>query len=101
MPLYDYKCDQCETVFEVERRMSDTSRKKCPACRSKKTAKVFNAAGIVFKGSGFYVTDSKNGSSASTPPASPVSTVEKDVKADKPSDAAEPAAKPKPKGKTD
>jgi putative FmdB family regulatory protein len=59
MPLYDYQCEKCENVFEVERPLTATGSVRCPSCGSTKTAKVFSAAGIVFKGSGFYVTDSK------------------------------------------
>jgi putative FmdB family regulatory protein len=64
MPLYDFQCEKCGAEFEVERALSATGPEKCPQCGSTKTAKVFSAAGIVFKGSGFYVTDSKS------PPAS-------------------------------
>ncbi|MCB1187967.1 zinc ribbon domain-containing protein [bacterium] len=73
MPLYDFQCEACGKVFEVERSMTDTSTETCPKCGSKKTVKVFSSAGISFKGSGFYVTDSKpstNGSSKPTAPSS-------------------------------
>ena len=66
MPLYDFQCEDCGKVFEVERSMTDTSRESCPKCGSKKTVKVFSSAGIQFKGSGFYVTDSKPSSNGAS-----------------------------------
>jgi len=60
MPLYDFCCEKCGTEFEVQRALGATGAVKCPHCGSTKTTKVFSATGIVFKGSGFYVTDSKS-----------------------------------------
>lgn len=100
MPLYDYQCEKCNAVFEVERKMSDTHRQKCSACGSAKTVKVFNAAGIVFKGSGFYVTDSKNGSSASTPPVSSSSDKTEGTKTEKPESTVKPAKQESTKNNT-
>lgn len=71
MPLYDFQCEECGKVFEVERSMTDTSKETCPKCGSKKTVKVFSSAGIQFKGSGFYVTDSKPAGNGSSKPATP------------------------------
>ncbi|MDQ3023018.1 MAG: zinc ribbon domain-containing protein [bacterium] len=59
MALYDFKCEKCECMFEVERPIAATGPAKCPACGSTNTSKIFSAAGIVFKGGGFYVNDSK------------------------------------------
>jgi putative FmdB family regulatory protein len=58
MPAYDYQCEKCGSVFETEHAMTFSGRVKCPQCGSVRTSKVFQAAGIQFKGSGFYVTDS-------------------------------------------
>ena len=69
MPVYDFSCEKCGNVFEVERGFSATGNPRCPKCGSTKTAKMFSAAGIVFKGSGFYVTDSKSKSGDSKPAA--------------------------------
>ena len=74
MPLYDFQCEQCETIFEVERSMTETRTETCPACGSKKTVKVFSSAGISFKGSGFYVTDSKPDSNGAAKPSAPSSS---------------------------
>ena len=56
MPLYDYKCAKCGKVFEVEHRPKDVPMKHCPSCGSK-LKRVYNPAGVVFKGSGFHITD--------------------------------------------
>jgi putative FmdB family regulatory protein len=65
MPVYDFQCEKCGSEFEAERAFGSTAKMKCPHCGSTRTTKVFSAAGIVFKGSGFYVTDSKSGASKS------------------------------------
>jgi len=66
MPLYDYQCEKCGVNFEHEHAMSFTGKVKCPACGSVRTTKVFSPAGVHFKGSGFYVTDSSNSRNAVT-----------------------------------
>lgn len=65
MPLYDYKCTKCGTVREVRHGFQETYEDPCPACGGA-MARVFNAAPIVFKGSGFYATDSRPKSGAKT-----------------------------------
>lgn len=66
MPEYDYQCEKCEQMFVKEHPMAYRGRVTCPHCGSSRTVKVFHAAGVVFKGSGFYVTDSGNGSRTAT-----------------------------------
>lgn len=68
MPLYDYQCANCQKVTEVRHGFDDTYAEPCPACGGK-LGRVFNPAPILFKGSGFYVTDSRkpSGDSSSTP----------------------------------
>ncbi len=63
MPLYDYQCRSCNQVTEVRHGFKEEHTGACPACGGE-LARVFNPAGIVFKGSGFYVTDSRKGSDA-------------------------------------
>jgi putative FmdB family regulatory protein len=58
MPLYDYRCASCGKVTEVRHGFNDTHDKPCDACGGE-LGRVFNPAPIVFKGSGFYVTDSR------------------------------------------
>ncbi len=56
MARYDYKCPQCETVFEVEHPMSERPTITCPTC-GEVAQRVFSATGIHFEGHGFYNTD--------------------------------------------
>ncbi|WP_086668338.1 FmdB family zinc ribbon protein [Lentzea kentuckyensis] len=65
MPTYQYACTACEHRFEAVQSFSDASLTECPEC-SGKLRKLFGAVGVVFKGSGFYRTDSRSGSSKST-----------------------------------
>lgn len=67
MPIYDYKCKKCEKVFEVEHKIGDIQMKFCLACGGE-LKKVYSALGVVFKGSGFHVTDyGKTGKDGSSP----------------------------------
>ena len=66
MPIYGYRCRTCGHEFEVLQKMSDAPLKTCPKC-SGELAKMVYAAGIVYKGSGYYSTDyTKGGKTAST-----------------------------------
>lgn len=62
MARYDYRCAACGDVFEVEHAMGEKPEVKCPKCGGE-AERVFGASGIVFKGSGFYNTDQRGGSS--------------------------------------
>jgi len=62
VPTYQYACTDCGDRSEVVQRFTDDSLTLCTACGGK-LRKVFSPVGIVFKGSGFYRTDSRNGSS--------------------------------------
>lgn len=61
MPTYQYACTECGERLEVVQRFSDDPLTVCAACGGK-LRKVFSPVGIVFKGSGFYRTDSRSGS---------------------------------------
>ena len=65
MPTYQYACTECDHAFEQVQSFSDASLTECPQCEGR-LRKVYNAVGVVFKGSGFYRTDSRSGSSASS-----------------------------------
>ncbi len=66
MPTYQYACTECDAQLEVRQRFTDDALTVCPTCEGR-LRKVFNAVGVVFKGSGFYKTDSrKTPESAST-----------------------------------
>src|SRR3954452_19367446 len=69
VPTYQYSCTECGHFFEAVQSFSDDSLTVCPEC-SGRLRKVFNAVGVVFKGSGFYRTDSR-GSSGTETTASP------------------------------
>lgn len=56
MPLYDYKCSQCEHIFEVQQRITEEPLEYCPKCKGP-IKRLISAAGIIFKGSGFHVND--------------------------------------------
>ena len=62
MPIYAYKCRTCEHQFEARQRFSDNPLTECPVCNGD-IRRVISPVGIVFKGSGFYVTDNRNGKS--------------------------------------
>jgi putative FmdB family regulatory protein len=66
MPTYQYACTECGHAFEQFQSFSDDSLTVCPECKGR-LRKVFNAVGVVFKGSGFYRTDSRSGSTATVP----------------------------------
>ena len=63
MPTYQYTCTDCGEPIEVVQKFTDEPLTVCAACGGR-LWKVFSPVGIVFKGSGFYRTDSRNGSSA-------------------------------------
>ncbi len=64
MPTYEYACRNCGSHLEVVQSFSDDPLTECPHCGGS-LRKVFGSIGITFKGSGFYKTDSRSGSSAS------------------------------------
>jgi len=66
MPLYDYACTKCGQVHEVRHGFGATHDQPCEACGAP-LRRVFNPAPVLFKGSGFYVTDSRRSSAASKP----------------------------------
>ena len=61
MPTYTYRCTKCGHEFDLFHSMSDNSRKKCEKCGATAKRMIGAGAGLVFKGSGFYITDYKNG----------------------------------------
>lgn len=63
MPTYEYRCPACGEEFERFQRMSDEPRAECPACGADAQRKLSAGAGLLFKGSGFYITDYARGES--------------------------------------
>jgi putative FmdB family regulatory protein len=67
MPTYDYKCDKCEHEFEAFQSITDEALSQCPECGAHSLRRLIGAgAGLIFKGSGFYITDYKGGRSGSS-----------------------------------
>ncbi len=60
MPTYEYECHRCAHAFERFQSMTDEPLKRCPKCRSKIRRVIGSGAGLLFKGSGFYITDYRN-----------------------------------------
>lgn len=65
MPIYEYECKDCGHRFEKKQGFHDEPKADCPECHSE-AKRVFHPAPIIFKGSGFYVTDHRKGSSSDT-----------------------------------
>ncbi|WP_370617999.1 FmdB family zinc ribbon protein [Mumia sp. Pv 4-285] len=65
MPTYQYQCTECGEPLEVQQSFSEDALTVCPACDGR-LRKVFNAVGVVFKGSGFYRNDSRSASSSTS-----------------------------------
>ncbi|WP_340686922.1 FmdB family zinc ribbon protein [Amycolatopsis coloradensis] len=65
MPTYQYACKECDHAFEAVQSFSDASLTVCPQC-SGPLRKVFSSVGVVFKGSGFYRTDSRDSKASTT-----------------------------------
>jgi len=63
MPLYEYECENCGVHFEKIQSVKDEPIRQCPDC-SGVVHKVFHPAGIIFKGSGWYITDSRKSTSS-------------------------------------
>jgi len=70
VPTYQYACRECGHAFEQVQSFSDDALTVCPQCEGR-LRKVFNAVGVVFKGSGFYRTDSRKKESSSDTSAAP------------------------------
>jgi putative FmdB family regulatory protein len=64
MPIYQYHCPKCNLKFELKQSFSDESMVACPKCQNG-AKRLFSPVPVIFKGSGFYVTDNRKGSSES------------------------------------
>lgn len=92
MPTYEYVCKNCGETLEVYQSFSDKPLKKHKECGGQ-LQKIFHARGIVFKGGGFYATDSKSSSAAkgkdATPSDKPKSADKKEKAASKPASSSD------------
>lgn len=77
MPTYQYQCTDCGEALEVHQSFTDDALTECPACQGR-LRKVFNAVGVVFKGSGFYRNDSRGTSTSSDSSSSSSASASKD-----------------------
>lgn len=77
MPTYAYACKECNHAFETVQSFSEDSLTECPVCHGM-LRKKFNSVGVVFKGSGFYRTDSRNSSNATAPAAASTTSTSAD-----------------------
>jgi putative FmdB family regulatory protein len=68
MPTYEYKCNNCEEIFERFHKITDPPLKECPVCGGELKRLISGGIGVIFKGSGFYVTDSKGAKNSSSTP---------------------------------
>jgi putative FmdB family regulatory protein len=75
VPTYQYACTECGHAFEQVQSFSDDALTECPRCRGK-LRKVFNAVGVVFKGSGFYRTDSRSAGNSAKADSAPTTKTE-------------------------
>ena len=106
MPTYEYKCDACGNEFERFQSMSAEPVKRCPECGKAKVRRLIGTgAGLIFKGSGFYITDYREKGYADQAKAETASGGESKTEskpaASEPKGEAKPAAskpEPKPKG---
>ncbi len=64
MPTYAYACPDCGAEFERVQKFTDKPVKKCPVCGKNKVHRVINRVAVAFKGSGFYINDSRSSSAA-------------------------------------
>ena len=101
MPTYAYRCDACGHQFDTVQRFSDDPLRDCPACAGS-VRRVIHPVGVVFKGSGWYITDSRPAPKDDAKPADAKAADAKptDGKATdgaKQTETAKPAAEAKPK----
>jgi putative FmdB family regulatory protein len=90
MPTYAYQCQACGTSFEQYQKFDDAPITKCPNCKKNKVRRVVAPAAIVFKGSGWYKTDSRSNS--------PTTPKGKHTAGDKPAETTPAADKPSENG---
>jgi len=91
LPLYEYRCSKCGQTVDIKHGFKETVSDPCAACGGP-LARVFNPAGIVFKGSGFYVTDSRPKSSEGSSGSSESKSSESKPAESKPSSKGDAAA---------
>jgi putative FmdB family regulatory protein len=66
MPIYEYLCSRCKKTFYLPAKKPPKTNPDCPICGSKETVREWNAPAVIFRGDGFYTTDSKDKNNEST-----------------------------------
>jgi putative FmdB family regulatory protein len=94
MPIYAYRCSACGHAQDVLQKISDPVLSVCPACGQASYAKQVTAAGFQLKGSGWYVTDFRDGNKGAKPAADKAADAPADKAADKPAEKAADSGKP-------
>ena len=84
MPVYTYHCENCGVQFDHQQKFSDKHLTRCPECNHNSLRRVYTPIGVVFKGSGFYVTDNRSASTSRTSKPVEKKTEEKPEKESKP-----------------
>ncbi len=102
MPTYEYECPEGHE-FELFQKMSEKPRARCPVCGKSATRQISGGAGLVFKGSGFYITDyGKDGKGPRKDPTEKTDSAgSKDTKPAESKSAAPSNAEPKPAAKSE
>lgn len=94
MPTYHYRCKACRREFEEIQSMAENPLTKCPSCGKKQLVRLISGAGLVFKGSGFYLTDYKKQGSSHSDGAKEAKAAAGTEKEGKPGSGAEKEGKP-------
>ena len=80
MPTYEYECPGCLSRFDIRRGFDDTTPVSCPRCQCP-AERLFSPVPVIFKGSGFYITDNRKDSQSDTEPTTAAKTSTAEVKA--------------------
>ncbi len=92
MPIYAYKCESCGHAKDVLQKISDAPLSECPACGQQTFNKQLTAAGFQLKGSGWYATDFRGGTSGAGGTSAPATAAAESTSASSDATAAAPAA---------
>jgi putative FmdB family regulatory protein len=93
VPTYAYRCTGCSHEFEIFQKFSDSPLTECPEC-GQEIRRIFQPVGIVFKGSGWYINDSRKNNDSSDKPAKAKATESGDAAKSTPASEPAPAAAP-------
>ena len=91
MPTYAYACKDCSHAFDIVQSFTDSTLTSCPECQGT-LRKKFNSVGVVFKGSGFYRTDSRDAKGSTVSPSPAASAPAAPAASSPPASSAAPAA---------